>query len=499
MTMTDFASTYDTSLTYDEMFDEHGQVRSAYESVLKVFNALQLNEFDERGQMRDQAFRDQGITFSYSGEERPWPLDLIPRIITAKEWSVIEKGIIQRVSALELFLEDIYTDGNIIDDGVIPRRVIATSSHFHRNAHGFSPSNGVRVHVAGIDLVRDSSGKFVVLEDNLRCPSGISYVLENRRATSHVFPEIFQSNHIRSVNEYPQKLLNALLASAPRGIDNPTVVVMTPGVHNSAYFEHAFLARQMGVELVEGRDLVVLDNKVFMKTTKSMKRVDVIYRRVDDDFIDPLQFLPYSTLGVAGIINSARSGNVTIANAVGNGVADDKLVYSYMPAIIEYYLGEKPLIENVETFRLDNPDIRKYALENRSSLVFKPVDASGGYGLVIGPHATAEELDQVANNVEADPRGYIAQPVVQLSTSPTYDGTSISPRHVDLRPFVINDGTSKWAVPGGLTRVALPKGSLVVNSSQGGGSKDTWVLQDSTEETSKGALQQSQQQQQQQQ
>lgn len=498
MTMTEFASTYDTSLTYDEMFDEYGQVRSAYESVLKVFNKLQLQEFDQRGEMRDQAFRDQGITFSYSGEERPWPLDLIPRIITSSEWKLIEQGVIQRVSALEKFLEDIYTDGNIIEDGIIPRRLISTSKHFHRNAYGFSPSNGVRVHVAGVDLVRNKSGEFVVLEDNLRCPSGISYVLENRRATSHVFPEIFQANHIRSVNEYPQKLLNALVASAPRGVDNPTVVVMTPGVHNSAYFEHAFLARQMGVELVEGRDLVVHDNKVYMKTTKSLKKVDVIYRRVDDDFLDPLQFLPYSTLGVAGLINSARSGNVSVANAVGNGVADDKLIYSYMPEIVKYYLGEEQLIKNVETYRLDDPDVRKYVLQNRGDLVFKPVDASGGYGLVIGPHATSEQLDNVAKAVEQDPRGFIAQPVVQLSTSPTYDGSTISPRHVDLRPFVVNDGKSKWVVPGGLTRVALPKGSLVVNSSQGGGSKDTWVLEDESKkrDTKKQMKQQQQQQQQ---
>ncbi len=494
--MTDFASTYDTSLTYDEMFDETGHVRSAYKSVLNVFNDLALNEFDQRGEMRDQAFRDQGITFSYSGEERPWPMDLIPRIITASEWSHIEAGAIQRVTALEMFLEDIYNQGNILDDGVIPRRVVLSSRHFHRNAYGFSPSNGVRVHVAGIDLVRDKSGEFVVLEDNLRCPSGISYVLENRRATSHVFPEIFAENHIRSVHEYPQKLLSALEASAPRGIENPTIVVMTPGVHNSAYFEHAFLARQMGVELVEGRDLRVLDNKVYMRTTQEMKKVDVIYRRVDDDFMDPLQFLPYSTLGVAGIVNSARSGHVTIANAIGNGVADDKLVYSYMPAIIKYYLNQEPIIKNVDTYRLDDQEAREYALAHREQLVFKPVDASGGYGLVIGPHATEQELDEIETNVTADPRGYIAQPVIQLSTSPTYDGSSISPRHVDLRPFVVNDGTNKWAVPGGLTRVALPKGSLVVNSSQGGGSKDTWVLQDEPRSEQSLAEQQQQQQQQ---
>lgn len=495
MTMTDFASTYDTSFTYDEMFDEHGHVREAYESILNVFHSLKTDEFDVRGELRDQAFRDQGITFSYSGEERPWPMDLIPRIITAREWTGIEAGIIQRVQALEAFLEDIYSDGNIIDDGIIPRHIISTSRHFHRQVHGFSPSNGVRIHVAGIDLVRDKSGEFVVLEDNLRCPSGISYVLENRRATSHVFPEIFSSNDIRSVHEYPQKLLDALAASAPRGIDNPTIVVMTPGVHNSAYFEHAFLARQMGIELVEGRDLIVHDNNVFMRTTQAMKRVDVIYRRVDDDSLDPLQFTSSSVVGVAGLINAARAGNVTIANAPGNGVADDKLVYSYMPAIIEYYVGQKPLINNVETLRLDNPDVCEYALSHRDELVFKPVDASGGYGLVIGPHATSQELDEIAMQVQADPRGYIAQPVIALSTSPTYDGKDISPRHVDLRPFVVNDGQNMWAVPGGLTRVALRKGSLVVNSSQGGGSKDTWVLQDKNQDTNKQSFAEQQQQQ----
>ncbi|MFN8015035.1 MAG: circularly permuted type 2 ATP-grasp protein [Acidimicrobiia bacterium] len=495
--MTDFTSTYDTSLSYDEMFDTAGNVRPAYESVLNVFNKLQLNEFDERGHIRDQAFRDQGITFSYSGEERPWPLDLIPRIITSSEWNYIESGIIQRVRALEKFLEDIYNDANIIEDGIIPRKLIATSKHFHRTAYGFSPSNGVRIHIAGIDIVRDSNGEFVVLEDNLRCPSGISYVLENRRATSHVFPEIFKSNHIRPVNEYPQRLLNALAASAPRGIDNPTIVVMTPGVHNSAYFEHAFLARQMGVELVEGRDLVVKDNFVYMKTTKSLKRVDVVYRRVDDDYLDPLQFLPNSTLGVAGIINSARAGNVTIANAVGNGVADDKLVYSYLPEIMKYYLGEKPILNNVPTYRLDETDTRKWAIEHKSELVFKPVDASGGYGLVIGPHASDEMLHDIEIEIENNPRGYIAQPVVSLSTSPTYDGTTISPRHIDLRPFVVNDGEKMWAVPGGLTRVALVKGSLVVNSSQGGGSKDTWVLEDENKNVNTSQQQQQQQQQQQ--
>lgn len=482
MTMIDFSQNYDTTKAYDEMFDVNGNVRDAYKEVFNVFKSMGMSEFNSRGELRDRAFIDQGITFSYSGEERPWPLDLIPRIITTKEWKKIEEGLFQRVKALEMFLEDVYTDQNVIEDGIIPRRVVVSSSHFHRQAYGYSPTNNVRIHVAGIDLIRDIDGEFRVLEDNLRCPSGISYVLENRNATTHLFPEIFRSKHIASVSEYPQRLLNALISSAPRGVEEPTVVVLTPGVYNSAYFEHAFLARHMGVELVEGRDLVVEDNKVFMKTAGSFKQVHVIYKRVDDDYVDPLHFEKGSTLGIAGLINAARAGNVAIANAVGNGVGDDKLIYSYVPDFIKYYLGEEAKLKSVDTFRLDDESVRKYVLENREKLVFKPVDASGGYGLVIGPHATEKELEEIAIKIEQDPREYIAQPVIQLSTSPTYDGESISPRHVDLRPFVVNDGGKMWAVPGGLTRVALVKGSLVVNSSQGGGSKDTWVLEEESKQ-----------------
>ena len=478
MIMTDFSQNYDMTKAYDEMFDINGVVRESYQEVFNVFKSMGMNEFDSRGELRDKTFIDQGITFSYSGEERPWPLDLIPRIITSNEWSTIEAGLFQRVKALEMFLEDVYTDQNVVEDGIVPRKIIDSSNHFHRQVYGFSPTNNVRIHIAGIDLIRDITGEFRVLEDNLRCPSGISYVLENRSATSHLFPEIFESKQIASVSEYPQRLLNSLISSAPRGIDEPTVVILTPGVHNSAYFEHAFLARHMGIELVEGRDLVVEDNKVFMKTTGSHKQVHVIYKRVDDDYCDPLQFIKGSALGVAGLINAARAGNVAIANAVGNGVGDDKLIYSYLPDFIKYYLGEEPKLKSVDTYRLDDPEVRKFALENRENLVFKPVDGSGGYGLVIGPHASEKELEDIGNLIEDDPREYIAQPVIQLSTSPTYDGESISPRHVDLRPFVVNDSGKMWAVPGGLTRVALVKGSLVVNSSQGGGSKDTWVLEE---------------------
>jgi uncharacterized circularly permuted ATP-grasp superfamily protein len=353
---------------------------------------------------------------------------------------------------------------------------VTSSSHFHRQAYGIDPPNGVRVHVAGIDLVRDEGGRFCVLEDNLRTPSGISYVVENRRTMARVFPELFATHRVRPVSGYPAKLLEALRAAAPAGVSNPTVVVLTPGVYNSAYFEHSFLARQMGVELVEGRDLVCRENAVTMRATDGEQRVDVIYRRVDDDFLDPLHFRPDSLVGCPGLLNAARAGNVTIANAVGNGVADDKLIATYVPAFIEYYLDEEAILPNIETHRLDEDGVLEWALERLDELVLKPVDASGGYGLVIGPQADDQTLSELAEKLRLDPRQWIAQRVVSLSTSPTQVGDRLRPRHIDLRPFAINDGSRIWVVPGGLTRVALPQGSLVVNSSQGGGSKDTWVL-----------------------
>jgi uncharacterized circularly permuted ATP-grasp superfamily protein len=469
---------YPAGPTWDEMFDGDGRPRPAYVSLHEALLSLSSDDFASRCTARDLAFRDQGITFSFSGEERPFPLDLVPRIISAGEWPTIESGVVQRVRALEAFLADVYGIGQILRDGLVPNRLVTSSTHFHRPAAGIEPANGVRVLVAGIDLVRGDDGQLRVLEDNLRTPSGISYVIENRRTMARVFPELFASHRVRPVDAYPARLLEALRAAAPTGVADPTVVVLTPGVHNAAYFEHAFLARQMGVELVEGRDLVCRGNVVYMRSTEGEHRVDVVYRRIDDDYLDPLHFRPESVVGCPGIVNAARAGNVSIANAVGNGVADDKLMYTYVPAMIEYYLDEKPILPNVETYRLDEPDQLEHALGRLDSLVLKPVDGSGGYGLVIGPTAGDEELSRMAKVIAESPRSWIAQEVVALSTSPTQVGERLRPRHVDLRPFAVNDGERVWVVPGGLTRVALPEGSLVVNSSQGGGSKDTWVLAD---------------------
>jgi uncharacterized circularly permuted ATP-grasp superfamily protein len=472
----DLFDDYDTSTAWDEMFERPDVPRVPYRALHDALQPLSSRDLDERAAVRDRAFRDQGITFSLSGEERPFPLDLVPRILSAAEWATIESGVIQRVKALEAFLADVYGAGKIIDDGVVPKSIVTSSSHFHREAHGIAPPNNVRVHVSGIDLVRDESGRFCVLEDNLRTPSGISYVVENRRTMARVFPELFATHRVRPVSGYPARLLEALRASAPAGVSDPTVVVLTPGVYNSAYFEHSFLARQMGVELVEGRDLVCRDNVVSMRTTDGEQRVDVVYRRIDDDFLDPLHFRPDSIVGCPGLLNAARAGTVTIANAVGNGVADDKLIATYVPAIIEYYLDEEAILPNIETYRLADDGVLDWVLERLDELVLKPVDGSGGYGLVIGPQASDEELAELAETVKQRPRQWIAQRVVSLSTSPTQIGDRLRPRHIDLRPFAINDGEKIWVAPGGLTRVALPEGSLVVNSSQGGGSKDTWVL-----------------------
>ena len=461
---------------WDEMLDEGGFPRPPYVTLHDTLASLSVDDFDRRCALRDRAFRDHGITFSLSGEERPFPLDLVPRVLSADEWSLIEAGVIQRVKALDAFLADVYGPGKILDDGVIPRRVVTTSRHFHRAAANVEPPNGVRVHVAGIDLVRGGDGRFYVLEDNVRTPSGISYVIENRRSMARVFPELFATHRVRPVDTYPARLLDALVAAAPPNRRQPTVVVLTPGVHNSAYFEHTFLARQMGVELVEGRDLVCRDNVVYTRSTSGEQRVDVVYRRVDDDYLDPLHFRADSFLGCPGILNAARAGNVSIANAVGNGVADDKLVCTYVPAMISYYLGEEPLLPNVPTYRLDDPDHLATVVDRLDELVLKPVDGSGGYGLVIGPQASDAQLATARAEIAADPRGWIAQELVLLSTSPTQIGDRLRPRHIDFRPFAVNDGERVWVVPGGLTRVALPEGSVVVNSSQGGGSKDTWVL-----------------------
>ena len=479
--MGDLFEDYAAGPAWDEMFDPDGGLRPGYAALHGALAALGVDDLAERGTLRDRSLRDQGITFSLSGEERPIPLDLLPRVIAAEEWVVLEAGVIQRVRALEAFLADVYGPREILAAGVVPRRLITSSPNFLREAAHLHPPNGVRIQVAGIDILRGPDGRYVVLEDNLRTPSGISYVIENRRIMARVFPELFSSHRIRPVDDYPSRLLSALRAAAPlrsgeRGGGEPTIVVLTPGVHNSAYFEHSFLARQMGVELVEGRDLVCRDNTIRMRTTDGERRVDVIYRRIDDDYLDPLQFRHDSLLGCAGIVNAARAGAVAIANAVGNGVADDKAVYPYVPEMIRYYLGEQPILDTVPTFRLDHEDEREEALGRIGELVWKPVAASGGYGLVIGPQAEESTIDRLRQQVVSDPRAWIAQEVCLLSTAPTHCADRLEPRHVDLRPFAVNDGERVWVAPGGLTRVALPRGSLVVNSSQGGGSKDTWAL-----------------------
>jgi uncharacterized circularly permuted ATP-grasp superfamily protein len=461
---------------YDEMFHHDGSVRPPYKGLHAALAPSDAADLATRSDALGRAFVDQGITFSLSGQERPFPLDLVPRVISAAEWTKLEKGIVQRVRAIEAFLADVYGEQEILRDGVLPKRLITSCEHFHREAAGIVPPNGVRIHVSGIDLVRDAQGTFRVLEDNLRSPSGVSYVMENRRTMARVFPDLFASHKVRAVGDYANHLLRALRASAASNVADPTVVVLTPGVANSAYFEHSLLARQMGVELVEGRDLFCRDNTVYMRTTEGERQVDVVYRRIDDEYLDPMHFKPDSVLGVAGIINAARAGNVVISSAVGNGVGDDKLVYTYVPTMIDYYLGEKPLLANVDTFRCWLDEECAEVLDRAEELVIKPVEGSGGYGIVFGPDAGPRELKAIRKKIREDPRGWIAQPVVQLSTVPTKIGDELVPRHVDLRPFAVNDGDGIWVLPGGLTRVALPEDSLVVNSSQGGGSKDTWVL-----------------------
>ena len=473
-----YAETRRTAVAWDEMIDAGGSARPAARSLHDALQTLTPDDLEARATALLRSFADQGVTFSLSGEERPFPLDLVPRVIPAEEWAVVERGVVQRVRALEAFLADVYGDGAIFADRVVPRRLVVTSQHFHRAVHGIEPPNGVRAHVTGIDLVRDTDGAFRVLEDNLRCPSGVSYVIENRRAMARVFPDLFAAERVRAVEAYPARLLQALRAAAPKGVNDPTIVVLTPGVYNSAYFEHSMLARLMGVELVEGRDLICSDGTVFMRSTDGTTRVDVIYRRVDDEFLDPLHFRPDSLVGCPGVLGAAREGRVTIANAVGNGVADDKLVYTYVPEMIRYYLGETPILDNVETFRLEDPDQLAHVLGRLDELVLKPVDGSGGTGIVIGPQANAATLALLRDTIIAAPRAWIAQPVVMLSTVPTLTGDRLVPRHVDLRPFAVNSGDDIWVLPGGLTRVALVEDSLVVNSSQGGGSKDTWVFAD---------------------
>ncbi len=483
---------YDRGSFFDEVFAADGSVRPHYAGVMQRLSGFTPAELHRREHIRDRIFRTQGITFTLAddeeGLERTFPMDLLPRIIPADEWDVIERGIVQRVTALNRFLEDLYVgEQAAIRDRVVPRWLVHTAEGFRREAFGIAVPHAARCLVSGVDLVRDADGTYRVLEDNLRNPSGVSYVLENRAAMTRVLPIAFAAERVRPVDHYGPMLLDALRAVAPSAAgDRPTAVILTPGVYNAAYFEHAFLARQMGIELVEGRDLVVEDHVVWMRSTSGIRRVDVIYRRIDDDFLDPVVFRPDSVLGVPGLLSAARAGNVTIVNAVGNGVADDKAVYAFVPDLIRFYLGEEPILPNVTTYLLWEDEQRAEVLERLDELVVKPVGASGGYGLVIGPRATDAELAAVRAAIEADPRGYIAQEVVGLSRHPTMVGDAFYGRHVDLRPFAIS-GERVEVLPGGLTRVALREGSLVVNSSQGGGSKDTWVLEGGLEDPADAA------------
>ncbi len=465
---------------WDEMSLDDSTIREHYISICRQLNAIQAETLLKKEEIARKMFMNQGITFTvYSGNEgieRIFPFDIIPRIITATEWSHIEKGVSQRLKALNFFLKDIYNEQNIIKDGIIPAELIVTCPHFNREVFGIQVPFDIYVHIAGIDLVRDSDGTYYVLEDNLRTPSGVSYMLENREVTKRIFPELMSEYKVRKVSDYSLMLHNILVSLAPKQMQQPTIVLLTPGVYNSAYYEHTFLARYMGIELVEGRDLLVDNHKVYMKTTHGLRQVDVIYRRVDDEYLDPLVFNPNSLLGVPGLVSAYRKGNVAIVNAIGNGVADDKAIYAYVPDMIKYYLNEEPILKNVPTYRMEVEEERRYVFENIGKMVIKRTNESGGYGMVMGRTATEEELEGVKSAILKEPRSYIAQPTINISTVPCYLDGKLAPRHIDLRPYALCGPDGIQLVPGGLTRVALKEHSLVVNSSQGGGSKDTWII-----------------------
>lgn len=465
---------------WDEMYSENSAIREHYQRVIEYLSKESTDNLNKKEDLARRLFMTQGITFTVynSGEgiEKIFPFDIIPRIITAAEWSFVEKGIKQRLTALNLFLKDVYHNQFIIKDGIVPIDVIYSCPHFLREMYQVDVPHDIYVHIAGIDLIRDEQGAFYVLEDNLRTPSGVSYMLENREITKRLFPDLLPQCNVRSVTEYPTILYKNLLALSPRQISNPTIVLLSPGIYNSAYFEHTTLARLMGVELVEGRDLVVNNHKVYMKTTTGLQQVDVIYRRVDDEYLDPLVFNPTSVLGVAGLMSAYRKGNVAIVNAIGNGVADDKAIYSYVPDMIKYYLNEEPLLKNVPTYQLRNADEREFTFANINSMVVKKTNGSGGYGMLMGHAADEQEIDDYKKEILKDPRNFIAQPTISLSAAPCYIQGMLQPRRIDLRPYALCGPDGIEIVPGGLTRVALKEGSLVVNSSQGGGSKDTWVL-----------------------
>jgi uncharacterized circularly permuted ATP-grasp superfamily protein len=473
-----FFSSYQTDGFFDEMFEAEG-VRPHAQLVLETINSLDSGQLLRYKHAAERLLLQLGITFNVYGDnqgtERIFPFDLIPRIVPATEWNDIERGLKQRIHALNCFIDDIYHDQKIVKDGAIPAEVVTSAASYRKQCHGLNPPFGVWCHITGTDLVRDRDCQYYVLEDNLRVPSGVSYVLENREVLKRIFPGVFEGLSVRPVTGYPGRLLEMLESLAPRPQGAPQVVVLTPGIYNSAYFEHSFLAQQMGVQLVEGRDLVVSGGDVFMRTTKGLQRVDVIYRRVDDDFLDPEAFRPDSLLGVPGLMAAYRAGRVALANAPGNGIADDKVIYAYVPDMIRYYEGEDPILPNVPTYLCWRDADRQHVLGNLEKLVVKSANESGGYGMLVGPHSTEKQREEFAAKISAEPRNYIAQPTLALSRVPTIVDDHFEGRHVDLRPYVLC-GKEIYVLPGGLTRVAMRKGSLVVNSSQGGGSKDTWVL-----------------------
>lgn len=472
---------YKTNGFFDELIDAQGNIRLHGHNLAQFFASLSEEELVKARAVADLAIKEMGITFTVYNEgnmiDRAWPFDIIPRTIGKKEWQNVEIGLKQRVKALNLFIDDLYHDQKIIKEGIFPKGLLEKSVNFRKQCIGINPPNKIWAHICGSDLVRDGKGTMYVLEDNLRVPSGVSYMLENRSVMKRVFPELFEQTAILPVDDYPSQLFDMLSAMSPRKDDKPEVVVLTPGVFNSAYFEHCYLAQEMGCELVEGRDLVVeKDDCVYMRTIKGLQRVDVIYRRIDDLYLDPEAFLPESQLGVAGLMRAWSKGNVALVNAPGAGVADDKVVYAYVPEIIKYYLGEAPKIENVPTFKCLDPKECDHVIKNIDKLVVKPANESGGYGLLIGPKSTKKQQQETIAQIKADPRNWVAQPTLDLSTVPTFDGRLVEGRHADLRPFILSSGDDTQITTGGLTRVAMIKDSLVVNSSQGGGSKDTWIV-----------------------
>lgn len=464
---------------WDEMFT-NDSVRERYTKVYEALLQAPVEQLLQKDRQAADFFMHQGITFTVYAEnegiERIFPFDIIPRIITGAEWDHISAGIKQRLKALNLFLKDVYGEQSIIKDGIIPASLIATCPHFLKEVVGIKVPHDIYIHISGIDLIRGADGIFYILEDNLRTPSGVSYMLENREVTKRIFPEMLSTNRVRMISNYPLQLSNIIASLSNRQVEYPNVVLLTPGIYNSAYYEHTFLARQMGIPLVEGRDLVVDNQKVYMKTTAGLQQVDVVYRRIDDEFIDPLVFRPDSILGVPGIMSAYRKGTVSLVNAIGNGVADDKAVYAFVPDMIQYYLNETPILPNVPTYRMENIEERNHVLANLSNMVVKQTNQSGGYGMLMGNKASEKELEDFTKAILANPRNFIAQPIIQLSTVPCLVDGKLKPRHVDLRPYALYGPNGIEIVPGGLTRVALREGSLVVNSSQGGGSKDTWVI-----------------------